>query len=78
MEHFDASLSTYFKALLGPRGKVVFGFASFPLPTLHPLPGYSHLQILCDDILENISISYGKTNALSWVTGGLEKSSDGY
>lgn len=34
MENFDASLSTYFKALLGPRGKVVFGFAPLPLETL--------------------------------------------
>lgn len=33
MENFDASLSTYFKALLGPRGKVVFSFAHF-FPTL--------------------------------------------
>lgn len=29
MEHFDASLSTYFKALLGPRGKVVLVLLPF-------------------------------------------------
>ena len=42
MENFDASLSTYFKAWLGPRGKVVFGFTYFP-SLAPPLPQYSHL-----------------------------------
>ena len=34
MEHFDASLSTYFRAWLGPRGKVVLSLA---LPSFLPL-----------------------------------------
>lgn len=32
--------------------------------------------MLHHEILENTSIFYDKTNALSWVTRGLEKSSD--
>lgn len=36
MEHFDASHSTYFRALLGPRGKVVLGFAHHLWLPSHP------------------------------------------
>jgi hypothetical protein len=37
MENFDASLSTYFRAWLGPRGKAAFGFAQPPWPSSHAL-----------------------------------------
>lgn len=63
MEHFDASLSTYFRAWLGPRGKVVLSLA---LPSFLPLLVIGNLWILHEDSLETMLI-------FQWLdTRGLE------
>ena len=63
MEHFDASLSTYFRAWLGPRGKVVLSLA---LPSFLPLLVTGNLWILHEDSLETMLI-------FQWLdTRGLE------
>ena len=63
MEHFDASLSTYFRAWLGPRGKVVLSLA---LPSFLPLLVLGNLWILHEDSLEIMRI-------FQWLdTRGLE------
>ena len=63
MEHFDASLSTYFRAWLGPRGKVVLSLA---LPSFLLLLVIGNLWILHEDSLETMLI-------FQWLdTRGLE------
>lgn len=63
MEHFDASLSTYFRAWLGPRGKVVLSLA---LPSFLPLLVRGNLWILHEDSLETM-------RTFQWLdTRGLE------